>query len=39
MVTELRDEDWYGDDLADVRHEGVRFVDVDLTEVRTSGAA
>jgi hypothetical protein len=37
-VTEIRDEDWYGDDLADGCHQDVRFVDVDLTEVRTSGA-
>ena len=35
---EYRDEDWYGDDLGAIRFVDCTFTDVDLSEVRTSGA-
>ncbi len=37
-MTTITGEDWYGTDLGAVHHVGVTFIDVDLTEVSTSGA-
>ncbi|MCW2864544.1 MAG: putative low-complexity protein-like protein [Actinoallomurus sp.] len=37
--TTVRSADWDGRDLAGERHDRVEFVDVDMTEVRTRGAA
>ncbi len=34
----MRGEDWYGEELGAVRHVGVTFTDVDLTESTTAGA-
>ena len=36
--TEVRDADWYGEDLSGQEHTGVPFVGVDLTEATGDGA-
>ena len=35
--TEVRDADWYGEDLSGREHTGVRFSGVDLTELKVDG--
>ena len=37
-MSEIRGEDWYGEQLGDVRHEKTKFVDVDFSEATTRGA-
>ena len=36
--TDLRDLDWYGEDLGAASYSGVTFTDVDFTEAVTKGA-
>ena len=36
--TEIRNEDWYGEDLSGRRYSRVAFIDVDMTEVSNKGA-
>src|SRR5947209_4116246 len=36
-MTDIRDADWYGDDLSETEHTGVTFRECDLTETRSGG--
>ena len=37
-ATDVRDQDWYGDDLSGQQHTGVTFSRVDLSETTDDGA-
>ena len=38
-TSEVRGEDWYGDDISGTEHANVAFIDVDMTELINRGAS